>query len=96
MYCTLDFLIFFGKNKNSHLVELKKLENNIQDQIGRCKSVGVSDRPQTDHFCHSLLEFFDQVMAGKRLNRIITCSFVVEDVVAYGFKWANLVLNVIF
>ena len=36
--------------KKSHLVELKKLENNIQAQIGPCKSVGVRNRPQRDQF----------------------------------------------
>ena len=38
------------KSEKSHLVELEKLENDIQDQIGPCKSVGVRNRPQRDQF----------------------------------------------
>ena len=41
---------FSKKIWKSHLVELEKLENDIQDQIGPCKSVGVRNRPQRDQF----------------------------------------------
>ena len=47
------FDIFRKKSKKSHLVELKKLENNIQDQIGPCQSVCVRNRPQRDQFLQS-------------------------------------------
>ena len=36
--------IFEKKSEKGHLVELKKLENDIQDQISLCKSVGVINR----------------------------------------------------
>ena len=40
-----EFEIFRKKSERSHLLEIKKLGNDIQDQISSCKSVGVRNRP---------------------------------------------------
>ena len=71
--CKFD--IFRKKSKSSHFLELKKLENDILDQISPRKSVGVRNRPQMDGFLQSFLRVSSHVCCCSNGRKDKICSF---------------------